>query len=288
MLTVRQLSFFSKSTTFLHTINYQFAGFVQRVDYISDALGFRVAATNLPVAHEPVPASEVTLNKVPVAQVVAAEAAPVLQEVHQVLAPVAASDFTYEIDPAVIAAPAVEATPANFAANVPVEVPIKVEALPAVQPAAYYQPYASTYYGYAPSYYGGSYIHPQPVVVSAKPAAAVPVAQPTVVAPAAAPVAAAAAVVVPEALSVPVSSQHHAQSELGEYNYGYVNVNSNKIETKTADGVTRGSYSYIDANGLRQTVNYISDDVFGFRVAATNLPVAPVAPEVAPLAPVEA
>ena len=49
---------------------------------------------------------------------------------------------------------------------------------------------------------------------------------------------------------------------------------------KTADGVTRGSYSYFDANGLLQTVNYISD-AMGFRVAATNLTVhhveAPVA-----------
>ena len=41
---------------------------------------------------------------------------------------------------------------------------------------------------------------------------------------------------------------------------------------KSADGVTRGSYSYVDANGLLQTVNYISD-AMGFRVAATNLPV---------------
>merc|ERR1712037_330775 len=35
---------------------------------------------------------------------------------------------------------------------------------------------------------------------------------------------------------------------------------------------TRGSYSYVDANGIVQTVNYISD-AMGFRVAATNLPV---------------
>ena len=33
---------------------------------------------------------------------------------------------------------------------------------------------------------------------------------------------------------------------------------------KTADGVTRGSYSYVDANGLVQTVNYISD-ALGFK-----------------------
>jgi hypothetical protein len=43
------------------------------------------------------------------------------------------------------------------------------------------------------------------------------------------------------------------------------------VETKTADGVVRGSYSYIDANGLLQSVNYISD-ALGFRAAGTNFP----------------
>jgi hypothetical protein len=42
--------------------------------------------------------------------------------------------------------------------------------------------------------------------------------------------------------------------------------------------VTTGSYQYVDANGLVQTVNYIADDVNGFRVQGTNLPVGPVAP----------
>merc|ERR1712121_573038 len=45
-----------------------------------------------------------------------------------------------------------------------------------------------------------------------------------------------------------------------------------KQEVKTADGVVRGAYSYIDADGIVQTVNYISD-ALGFRVGATNLPV---------------
>nr|CAD7570919.1 unnamed protein product [Timema californicum] len=72
-----------------------------------------------------------------------------------------------------------------------------------------------------------------------------------------------------------VSSQYHAQDELGQYSYGYSGGPSAKHETKTLDGVTRGGYSYIDANGIVQTVNYIADDVNGFRVAATNLPVAP-------------
>jgi len=73
------------------------------------------------------------------------------------------------------------------------------------------------------------------------------------------------------------SSQFHAQDELGSYSYGYAGGPSAKTESKTPDGVTRGSYSYIDADGIQQTVNYVSDPVNGFRVAATNLPVQPAA-----------
>merc|ERR1712228_865138 len=76
-------------------------------------------------------------------------------------------------------------------------------------------------------------------------------------APVAAPV---AAPVVAAATPVDVTnSQYHAQDDFGQYNYGYSDPNSVKQEGKTADGVTRGSYSYVDA--------------IGFRVAATNLPV---------------
>lgn len=39
--------------------------------------------------------------------------------------------------------------------------------------------------------------------------------------------------------------------------------------------MTSGSYSYIDPENKLQTVNYVSD-ALGFRVAATNLPSAPV------------
>jgi hypothetical protein len=47
--------------------------------------------------------------------------------------------------------------------------------------------------------------------------------------------------------------------------------------------VTTGSYQYIDANGLIQTVNYIADDVHGFRVQGTNLPVGPGVQAAAPV-----
>uniref|UniRef100_A0A336M801 CSON012403 protein n=1 Tax=Culicoides sonorensis TaxID=179676 RepID=A0A336M801_CULSO len=73
-------------------------------------------------------------------------------------------------------------------------------------------------------------------------------------------------------LTVPgVQSQFHAQDELGQYRYGYNSPLVAKEETKTFDGITRGSYSYIDANGEYQTAAYVSD-ALGFRIAATNIP----------------
>merc|ERR1712165_458878 len=85
--------------------------------------------------------------------------------------------------------------------------------------------------------------------------------------------------VAPAPLPVPAtpSSQFHAQDEFGQFSFGYENINSAKTETKDAFGVTRGSYQYVDANGILQTVNYIADPVNGFRVAGTNIPVAPAA-----------
>merc|ERR1711990_1170950 len=173
-------------------------GIVQNVNYIADALGFRVGATNLPVHHvdAPVPAQAV------------AAAAPVAVAPVAAAAPVIAPEVSYA-----------------------------------------YLPYASNYGYSVPA------VAPAPV--------AAPVAAPAV---ASAPVAAAATPV------DATNSQYHAQDDFGQYNYGYSDPNSVKQEVKTADGVTRGSYSYVDANGIVQTVNYISD-AMGFRVAATNLPV---------------
>merc|ERR1711884_639802 len=123
------------------------------------------------------------------------------------------------------------------------------------------------------------------------PLAAAPVPAP---APFAAPVQIAAPAPLPLAAPVPVapiveppSSQFHAQDEFGQFSFGYQNINSAKTETKDAFGVTRGSYQYVDANGVLQTVHYIADDVNGFRVAGTNIPVAPeAAPAALPVAPV--
>jgi hypothetical protein len=80
---------------------------------------------------------------------------------------------------------------------------------------------------------------------------------------------------VPAAVVTATSHQYHTQDSLGQYSYGYSGGPSAKVETKTLDGVTRGQYSYVDGNGIVQSASYVADDVNGFRVAATNLPVGP-------------
>lgn len=79
-----------------------------------------------------------------------------------------------------------------------------------------------------------------------------------------------------------LSSQYHAQDSLGQYSYGYNGGLSAKAETKSFDGVTRGSYSYLDAENKLQTVTYTADALNGFRAQATNLPQAPVETRKAP------
>merc|ERR1712223_1219261 len=110
---------------------------------------------------------------------------------------------------------------------------------------------------------------PQPFLAPA----AAPLAQPLPIAP-----------IAPVAPIVePPSSQFHAQDEFGQFSFGYQNINSARSESKDAFGVTRGSYQYVDANNVVQTVHYTADDINGFRVAATNVPVAPEAPAALPL-----
>merc|ERR1739838_890956 len=106
-------------------------------------------------------------------------------------------------------------------------------------------------------------------------AAAAPVfaAAPAVTYAAAAPVVAAA--------PYTAGSQFHAQDEFGNLNYGYANINSVKQEVGNTYGGVSGGYSYVDANGELQQVQYIADGA-GFRAADSRLPVAPVYDGVAP------
>lgn len=82
----------------------------------------------------------------------------------------------------------------------------------------------------------------------------------------------------------PLLQQYHSQDELGQYSYGYSGGQAgSKAEVRSFDGSVRGSYSYVDAKNELQTVDYTADALNGFRVAATNLPVAPIDTNVAPI-----
>merc|ERR1712106_908503 len=128
-------------------------------------------------------------------------------------------------------------------------------------------PYAAAGYAGYP-YASASVAAPAPVVAAAPavtyaaaPAyayAAAPVAAPAVAYAAAAPVIAAA--------PYTAGSQFHAQDEFGNLNYGYTNINSVKQEVGNTYGGVTGGYSYVDANGELQQVQYIADGA-GFRVA---------------------
>merc|ERR1712055_328022 len=211
-------------------------GIVQTVNYISDAMGFRVAATNLPVHHVDAPA-----------------AAPVA-----VAAPAAAPVAVEPAAPA--AAPVVSAAVSAYHAGDVIAPQVQYSYLPYAQNYASHTP-ATPVVKAAPSRPVVSVIHtaPAPAVHAA------PVVQ------AAAPVAYAAAPVQVAPAAVQ-GSQYHAQDDAGQYSFGYNDGSSVKQEIKTTDGVVRGAYSYVDADGIVQQVNYIAD-ALGFRVAATNLPV---------------
>merc|ERR1719222_717599 len=157
--------------------------------------------------------------------------------------------------PVAVAAPAAAPSPAAPAPEVAIA--------PAVDYA--YLPYAQGYnYHVAPT----QYVH------TAAPVA--PVVQQTTayVQPAPAPVV--AAPVVQAAAVDTTGSQYHAQDDFGQYSFGYNDPNSVRQEVKTADGVVRGAYRYVDTSGVVQTVEYIADAA-GFRVAGTNLPQGTVA-----------
>lgn len=66
------------------------------------------------------------------------------------------------------------------------------------------------------------------------------------------------------------------QDSLGQYSFGYSAPGSARSEVRTANGATRGTYSYVDATGVIQTTQYIADGEHGFQVIATNLPQAPL------------
>ena len=66
------------------------------------------------------------------------------------------------------------------------------------------------------------------------------------------------------------STQHHAQDELGNFEFGYKNPNSARTEKGNADaGTVSGSYSYVDGHGLTQKIDYVAD-ANGYRVTGAT------------------
>jgi len=139
-------------------------------------------------------------------------------------------------------------------------------------------PYGGLAYGGALPYAAGF----APALVKAADAEVVAAAPVAVAAPV--PVSTSRLVAAP---ALPQTSQFQSQDEFGNLAYGYANINSAKQEAGNTYGGVTGSYSYTDANGLVQTVNYIAD-ALGYRVQATNLPVAPVFEGAAPVFDLEA
>ncbi|XP_061389010.1 cuticle protein 19.8 [Musca vetustissima] len=198
-------------------------------------------------------------------------------------APYAAGPYTaapYFAAPAAYSAPLVTKT---FAAAPAFAAPAAVySAAPAPYVAA---PIAKTYA--AAPLVAKTFAAPAPVVAAAPApvvaAAPAPVVAKAVAAPLAAPVVAKAAVVEPEIVDA------HPQYQFA-YNVQDTLTGDSKTQEETRDGgVVRGSYSLIEPDGSRRTVNYYADDINGFNaVVQKDVPVAAAAPVVAAPAPVVA
>merc|ERR1712241_641478 len=265
-------------------------GITQTVNYVSDAEGFKVAATNLPRAPlaEPVAPVQTPVVPVPAAKPVAYVAPLPRIEPLIVVDPnntipdtyintgifdsisvgQTSDPVEYETDDMVVVA-AKEETKENtlpYAAVASAFVPAPVVQTPVVQAPIVQTPVVQTPYVQAPvahtpvAYYAPSHGYQ------------------------AAPATYEVAPITPVAAPAPTHSRFHGQDELGGYNYGYATADSSKQEFRTPDGIVQGTYSYVDANGVLQTVNYVSD-AEGFKVAATNLPKAPVPEAVATVVP---
>merc|ERR1711887_112808 len=305
--------------------SYQYVdanGILQTVTYIADPVnGFRVAGTNIPVAPAAPNVALPVAPEVPVAAPLIAPV-PVLEtpEVAKARAEHLAAHAEAKAAVAVVSEEARkkreaenagygkrEAEPIDAGYGIPQALPLTlpVPLVPAFDARNFvpvnqvFQPNQFSFIpAPAPEAFPLSQI-PAPLNLAPAPVAQIPAPLAVASAPVPLPLAqgpaplalapaplAVAPAPVPVAIPSTPSSQFHAQDEFGQFSFGYENINSAKTETKDAFGVTRGSYQYVDANGVLQTVNYVADPVNGFRVAGTNIPVAPGAPNAAlPVAP---
>ncbi|XP_055842397.1 cuticle protein-like [Episyrphus balteatus] len=61
-------------------------------------------------------------------------------------------------------------------------------------------------------------------------------------------------------------------NDQGEYHFGFNDGHQARQEERSAEGVVRGAYRYIDANGEVQTVTYTADKHNGFLASGSNIP----------------
>ncbi|XP_055913103.1 cuticle protein-like [Eupeodes corollae] len=64
-------------------------------------------------------------------------------------------------------------------------------------------------------------------------------------------------------------------NENGAYRFGFNDGRLARQEERSAEGVVRGAYRYVDANGEVQTVIYTADKHNGFVASGSNIPQAP-------------
>lgn len=69
----------------------------------------------------------------------------------------------------------------------------------------------------------------------------------------------------------PILQQGSAIGNDGQYSYNYESGIESKTEIRQPDGLTQGTYSYLDQNGIVQHVQYTAGKD-GFNVISTNLP----------------
>lgn len=69
----------------------------------------------------------------------------------------------------------------------------------------------------------------------------------------------------------PILQQGTAIGNDGQYSYNYESGIESKTEVRQPDGLTQGTYSYLDQNGIVQHVQYTAGKD-GFNVISTNLP----------------
>ncbi|XP_017780434.1 PREDICTED: uncharacterized protein LOC108565462 [Nicrophorus vespilloides] len=83
------------------------------------------------------------------------------------------------------------------------------------------------------------------------------------------------------ALCAPVEESYvdFAEDTLGNYKLSYNTKNSSRTEERSQDGKVVGSFTFLDTDGGKHTVNYVAAGEEGFNAEGADLPVAVPEPQ---------